>query len=210
MKFKFTARPLRTKAKMPLLIGLFMFLFNMASMAQLGVYTFTGSGNCPNQNPAVFAQPANAVFSNFTSVNATCDEIDNAFQSKDLNGNSSINLGQYFQFSITPNSGFSLNLSSLSFRHICDDDENTTWVLRSSLDNYSENIGTGTVTTNYQSPSVDLPQGIFGNIATAVTFRIYIIHIHSNGSRWIIDDVTVWVSIDTNSCNSIDCRKPGI
>ena len=64
MKTNFTFLNLR-KAKKQALILFFVVLSSFAANAQLGVYSFTGVGACPNQNPAVTLQPANAVFSNF-------------------------------------------------------------------------------------------------------------------------------------------------
>jgi len=194
MKYKSTVRLMRTKSRVALLTGVLMFLFSSASIAQLGIYTFTGSGNCPNQDPAVTTQPAHAVFSDFTNVNATCDPISNAFQYKDLNSNNSIDLSQYDQFTVTPEAGYTLNLGSLSFRHICNDLPNsgtTTWALRSSIDNYAADIATGAVGLSYQTAVASLPTAVFSNISTAVNFRLYIINIKGNGSRWIIDDVTL-------------------
>lgn len=194
MNHKSTARNLRTNFMIALFSGLLLLLSSLESNAQLGVYSFTGTGNCPNQNPSVTIQPLNAVFSDFVNVNATCDPIDNAFQYKDLNGNTTIDLGQYHEFGITPNLGFALNLVSLSFTHICNDQPNsgvTTWVLRSNQDNFTSDIATGTVDIISQTANINFPSSGFTNITTTVKFRIYIINIKSNGSRWSIDDVAL-------------------
>jgi hypothetical protein len=171
----------------------FLFLFIASSLnlsAQLGVYSFTGTGACPNQNPAVTTQPSNATFSNFTNVGETCDPLDNAFQYKDLNTGTSIDLTKYHQFTITPGAGYALTLTSLLFTHSSNDAGSITWALRSSIDNYAANISTGTVTTSAQTPTVTLPAASFTNTG-AITFRIYIINANSNGTRWTIDDVTL-------------------
>ena len=225
MKHKFTIQLSQGKARLTLLTGLLLCMFSVESLAQLGVYNFTGTANCPNQNPSVSAQPANATFSGFTNVNATCDPLDNVFQYKDLNSNTTIDLSQYHQFIISPNAGYSLNLSSISFTHICNDFPNagtTTWVLRSSIDNYASDISTGTVLTSYQTPIALLSPVTFGNITSAVTFRIYITNIKVNGSRWIVDDVTLYGTVtnivavilpadpENPTSNSPQCANTGV
>ena len=64
------------------------------------------------------------------------------------------------------------------------------WALRSSADNYTTNIATGTANTSSQSPVVMLPAGSFSNLST-VTFRLYVIGAKDNATSWSIDDVTV-------------------
>ena len=193
MKYKSTARLLRTKAKTTLFTGLLMFLFSSASLAQLGVYTFTGHGNCPNQDPAVSAQPANAVFSDFTNVNADCSGQDDVFEYKQWNQGNSIDLTQYHQFTVTANPGYTLTLNSLSFTQFTNDNPSsgtTRWILRSSIDNYTTDIATGAANTTTQVPVVTLPSPGFTNI-NSVTFRFYILNINGNGTRWTIDNVTL-------------------
>src|SRR5688572_28152708 len=107
---------LKTTIILPLVVLLFVTLSQTAS-AQLGVYEFTGSGTCPNQNPAVTAQPANAVFSDFSVVDAVCTASTDEYASEDWNQNAAINTGEYYQFTITPDAGFTLNLATLSFTH---------------------------------------------------------------------------------------------
>ena len=98
------------KAVLPLSMGVLLFVGNFTADAQLAFYSFTGTCNCPNQNPFVTAQPANAVFSSFTAVNTTCDGQQDVFQAKDINTSNSIDSSQYFTFNITPNSGYNFKL----------------------------------------------------------------------------------------------------
>ena len=222
MKYKSTARSLRTKTKIALVMGLLMFLFNSSSIAQLGIYTFTGSANCPNQNPAVSIQAANAVFSDFTNVNATCDPMTDVFQSKDWNSGSSIDLTQYNEFTVTAGQGHSLTLSSLSFVQYINQIGSTTWALRSSVDNYATDIASALAPLSSQSATVLLSPLSFTNITT-VTFRLYLTGVNSNGTRWVIDDVTLNGIVSLNATtviiaddpanptsNSPQCSNPGV
>ena len=208
--------PTRCKAFSPLVL-LLVFLFTAISAgAQLGVYDFTGGKACPNQNPAVTLQPANAVFSNFTSVKTKCKEEDNVFNAEDWNDKNTIDLTQYAQFSLTAQPNFILNLTNLSFRNFVEDEDNTTWVLRSSIDNYATNLATGSVTESSQLASVALPALQFNNLAS-ITFRLYLVHAKDNGTEWTIDDVTLDGSVlaapptpPNPTSDSPQCVNPGV
>ncbi len=205
---------------MVLLISLFTFSSN--SSAQLGVYEFTGSGACPTQNPSVTTQPAKANFSDFTSVNVACDKVDDANQQTDWNKNPSIDLNEYHEFSITADAGYFLKLTTLSFTQAVSENGSgsgtglTKWILRSSIDNYTSNIATGSCNDNKQTPVVTLPAGSFTGVS-AVTFRLYITSIKDNTTYWMIDDVTVNGSVITLPANPSDpasnspqCANPGV
>jgi len=97
---------------------------------------------------------------------------------------SSFTDGAYFEFTVTPQSGYALDLSSLTFDTIFNGSD--TWaavqgsfVVRSSIDGFSTNISS-TFVENYQtgasftSRSVDLTGFEFQNITGSVDFRIYL------------------------------------
>jgi hypothetical protein len=203
----------------------FLFCFVMLSStvtAQLGVYEFTGAGTCPHQNTAVAGQPSNAVFSNFSTVGATCNGSTDQYAFEDLNENSSINLGEYHQFAVTADPGHALNLASLSFTHRVSENGSgsgsgrTAWVLRSSINNYATNTATGSANETYQTPIIALPPANFSGIST-VTFRFYIFEIKEDETLWTIDDVTLNGSVikvpadptDPTS-DSPQCATPGV
>src|SRR5688572_8628510 len=99
------------------LILVLCFAASQTVSAQLGIYEFTGSGACPHQNPAVTTQPANAVFSNFSATNVTCNAAADVFEYVDWNLNGTVNPSEYYQFSVTADAGYGLNLTSLTFTH---------------------------------------------------------------------------------------------
>ena len=71
MKPYFTYQSQRKTIKL-FLTAMFLVLMSSVASAQLGVYSFTGAGACPNQNPNVTTQPANASFIAFSNTHATC------------------------------------------------------------------------------------------------------------------------------------------
>ena len=84
-----------------------------------------------------------------------------------------LNLDDYFEITITPNSGYQIDFSS--FKYI----GSTTSVngqlppsliaIRSSIDGFSNNIGS----PNINGATIDLSSGSYQNITTPITFRIY-------------------------------------
>jgi len=205
-----------------LIVPLLFIISSVNVSAQLGVYSFTGTGACPNQNPAVTTQPSNAVFGNITGTNVTCAATTDMFVSIAWNTGNAIDLTQYNQFTITPAANYGLTLTSLSFTHSVDENGNgsglgnTVWTLRSSIDNYATDIATGSANTGVQTPVVTLPSGSFTAIG-AVTFRLYITDIKRNTTAWSIDDVTLNGSVvllpadpGNPTSDSPQCSNPGV
>src|SRR4051812_43811181 len=103
--------------------------------AQLGTYSFSGIGSCPHQNTSVNAQPVNSVFSSFSSANMTCVVATDIYKTNALNTGNGISTNEYHQFTITPNTGYLLTLTSIDFTESTNEiagGSGTTWALRSS------------------------------------------------------------------------------
>lgn len=105
----------------------------------------------------------------------------------------------YLQFSLSPNSGYQLDISSvtLTIRRSTTGTPSgsgpTQWSLRSSLDGYTSNLSTGTLSTAYNTFVVNLSSS-FQFLHSTVTFRLYgySVVINSGGfSRLVVDDITV-------------------
>ncbi|RYF88066.1 MAG: hypothetical protein EOO00_11705, partial [Chitinophagaceae bacterium] len=187
------------KLTLPIFLLVFFITQSFTGSAQLGVYEFSGQKACPVQNPNITAQPANAVFSTFSTVNASCkDEKDDEYHTERWNTSGTINLTEYHQFSLTANSGYGLNLTSFSFRQYTKDEDNLTtqWILRSSVDNYTTNLGSGIARENAQTPNVALSAANFYGLST-VTFRLYLINSKDDGNKWAVDNVALSGSITT-------------
>lgn len=84
----------------------------------------------------------------------------------------------YFSFTVTPNSGFLLDLTSLDFDAARGGgNPNRGWELRSSLDSFTATLGTDTMIPtqrpNFTSYSANLGASTFDAISGPVEFRIY-------------------------------------
>jgi hypothetical protein len=104
----------------------------------------------------------------------------------------------YLQFSISPNTGYQLDLSGLilRIRHSTTGTGSgsgpTQWSLRSSLDGYTSDLTSGSLTNSYNNFSVSLSG--FLSIYTTVTFRLYGYNavITSGGlSRLVVDNISI-------------------
>ena len=75
---------------------------------------FTGTGVCPTQGntPVVVS---NVTGDSVTRSTTTCTTLSNLFNSTTLNNTSSVSNSSYIQFAVKANSGYQLNVNSLSF-----------------------------------------------------------------------------------------------
>jgi hypothetical protein len=110
-----------------------------------------------------------------------------------------LNSSMYLQFSLTPAAGYQLDISSLiiTIRR-----SNTgspagagpnNWSLRSSLDGFTTDIASGSMTYNYANYTVT-PGSSFLNLYTTITFRLYGYNTTVNAggsSRLVVDNITV-------------------
>jgi Bacterial Ig domain/Secretion system C-terminal sorting domain len=193
-----------------LTLSFLMLLLSAQTQAQLGVYSFTGVGACPNQNPVINAQPANATFSNFSAVGASCYGTTNVFATFLLNSASTINLGQYYTFTVTAAPNNVLDLDSLKFDTYAGiDAPNAKWHLRSNLDNYATDIAADSNSINAYTTKAILSNTTFLNIPN-VTFRLYVTDMNALSS-WGIDEVKLYgktIALPAIPSNNINSNAP--
>jgi hypothetical protein len=89
-------------------------LLSISSFGQLTSNTFTGASACPT-NGNTFSAVTNATVAPMSRNTAICSQTANVFSNTTLNATASRNDNSYIEFSITANTGFGLNLTSLSF-----------------------------------------------------------------------------------------------
>lgn len=173
------------------------FLFLNAYQAQvLGIYEFTGTGACPNQNPNVSAQPAGATFSAITSVGTTCVVSNNVYNANDWNPATSIDPTKYHQLTVTADNGKVINLDSLIFASRISSNT-ATWHVRSSVDNFANDLFSGSSTDILDTARLELPAGFTS--LTSVEFRFYVSAVTDNQRAWRIDDITFKGTITNNN-----------
>ena len=110
----------------------------------------------------------------------------------------------YVQFSLTPNSGYTLSITSL----LMNIRRSTTgasgsgpnnWALRSSLDGYTSNISSGVLTTSPTPGATVVLPAAFTGLTSTVSFRLYGYNatVSSGGglNRFVFDNITASGSI---------------
>jgi hypothetical protein len=83
--------------------------------ALLGIYEFTGTSSGDNQLNAVTTQPSDATFSTFTRVGVQWNAGANLFNSRGWSQSLAQDSSQYVHFTVTANTAFALDLTSLAF-----------------------------------------------------------------------------------------------
>ena len=164
---------------------------------QLGTYQFTGTTTCPSADNAVVSQPANATFSLFSTLNTTCSTSSGVFNNSAWNQSATIDLNEYNQFSISSSTCNKLKLDRIAFHHRASSTGGTpTWVIRSSLDNYSSNIGSGLSGNN---GNVNLDDTVYLGTSfhdlSNVSFRFYLIGMGSSSATWRMDNISLFGNI---------------
>ena len=95
-----------------------------------------------------------------------------------------VNVNAYGTFTVTADSGYKLNLNTLSF-----DVQNAGtsptpdghWVVRSSVDNFTTNLADFTATTTFANKQVDVSTIVFEGLQE-ITFRIYLYDANNTNS----------------------------
>lgn len=185
-------KTLIVRRQLPVILCLL--LFGTASAQTIGNWTLNntlgGTGTALNTVSAISAGPG--VTS--TSFNGGTEWYgQNGFPAGGLP-----NPTAYLQFTISPNSGYEINIASVVLRIRRSNTGSpagsgpTQWCLRSSLDGYAANLSAGTMNHNYANYSVPLTG--FSMLPGAVTFRLYGygVTVPSGGtSRFVLDNISI-------------------
>ena len=160
----------------------------------LGIYEFTQPSACPVTATAVTTQPTTATFGTFLSSGVNCQAAGNVYNNNDWNTTTTIDLTEYAEFSITANECQSIDLDRIAFNHRCSATGGTpTWYVRSSLDNYATDLGTG-ISGNNNNQNLDdtVTLGAAFNAVSNVTFRFYLTGIGTTGATFRFDNVSLY------------------
>jgi hypothetical protein len=156
----------------------------------IGIYEFTQPSSCPVTAIDVTAQPSFATFSSYATAGTSCAAANNVFNNSGWNTSGTIDLTEYNEFTVDAADCYTLDLNKVIFTHRISASGGTpTWILRSSLDNYTVDLGSGTPLTTDKIDTVML--GTAFDAVDQVTFRFYITSMAQTGSTWRNDNVTL-------------------
>lgn len=99
----------------------------------------------------------------------------------------------YFTFTITPAGGFQLNLTSITFDSAVFGNITATFFVRSSVDNFTTDLGTVTTSsTTFTNTNISLTGAPFQNVTTSLSFRLYVFDNQDNGNRGgLLDNIVL-------------------
>ena len=167
-----------------------------AAGTQIGIYEFTAVGACPVTADTVTTQPAFATFTNYTTSNTVCSVTNNVFSNSDWNLTSTIDPTEYNEFGVDADDCYTLDINKIIFTYKNSGSGGTpTWTLRSSLDNYTADLGTGTSSTFDATDTIILPAAF--DAIDSVKFRFYITNMGGAGATWRNDNVRVIANFGT-------------
>ncbi len=180
------------KTQIIVLLSLFAAISSVRAIP-LVTYSFTGSSGS-EVSLAPDAQPANASASSMTRGSGlTTSAAVDTFSSSSWTTFASIDVNDYYAFSLTPDAGSSLTLTQL----VLDERRSGTgirnWSVRSSLDSYGADIATFAVPDNdltRTGQAINL-SALFANLTSVLDFRIYGYGAEGSAGTWRIDNVKV-------------------
>ena len=101
-----------------------------------------------------------------------------------------IDLNAYFDWTLSPNTGYEIDFTSLLGEWQRSSTGPTSYVLRSSLDSYVGNIASGAITGSGVAVAynLDLSAVAFDSITSPITFRLYAWGASASGGTFSIND----------------------
>lgn len=164
-----------------------------ASAVPLVTYSFSGAVGS-EVNFAADGQPANATASPMTRGSGlTASAAADTFSASAWTIGSSLDVNDYYAFSLTPVAGFTLTLTQL----VLDERRSGTgirnWSVRSSLDSFASDLGLfsvpdDTLTRTFQTINLT---AAFADLASALEFRVYGYAAETAAGTWRIDNVKI-------------------
>ena len=119
-----------------------------------------------------------------------CSSTNDVYNNSSWNTSNEINLDEYNEFSISVDSCFDLTLLTLTFSHrVSNVNSVPTWHIRSSVDDFSTDLGFGQSGTLITSSTINLPSN-FIHLKTT-SFRIYLTSAYASSTTWRNDNVSL-------------------
>jgi hypothetical protein len=156
-----------------LLLLIIFIIFPVLTFGQIWTNPITGNNiNSNNTYTSGDVKDTNITVSGISRGTGVQSAVaNNSYSAVDWtnNTNSANVTSDYFQFTITPNSGYKIDLTSFEYTGATNNSGPTRFVLRSSVDSYTSNIdGEKTIGDTFS-----LTGSSYQNISSAITFRIY-------------------------------------
>ncbi|MBX7181685.1 MAG: choice-of-anchor D domain-containing protein [Bacteroidia bacterium] len=115
-----------------------------------------------------------------------------------------IDLTKYFEFTLTPVSGYEIDFTSFTYTGQVSSGSSTV-ALRSSLDGYSSNIGSASTT----GATISLSGSAYQNITSAITFRYYAYGLAATTTTLSINDFTFTGNVLVSNAATVSIANTG-
>jgi hypothetical protein len=163
----------------------------------LSVYTFTGAaGDEPDFAPD--SQPVNLTIGNISrGSDLVAQTFSDAFNARSWSQTSLPEDNYFYEFTITADAGYDFTISSIELDHRRSATGPPLWVVRSSVDNYTANIG-GFFSTPAESvwfTNEEIPFGANVQDQSSVTIRLYAYNANSALGTWTIDNLYIFGTV---------------
>ncbi len=163
----------------------------------LASYSFSSSDSPSGTFTGLTASPASSV--GFTNAGYYTDATSGNVSRTADGMNGSLNTGKYYQITLSPDQGKTLNLSYFSFLYSREDaNAANAWRLRSSLDNFASDL-TSSAMTSLRGSGLPLLAGStvmnLSNLTAPITFRLYLFGAPNATSDLRIDDLTFYGTV---------------
>ena len=153
------------------LLLLLLFL-PLLGWGQIATYTIAGSGNDVTSLNAS-AKDANVTVSPLTKVGITSTSSSGNFRGNQWPAANALDESKRIEFTVTPDAGFALSLTSLTYGVGSSNTGPATYEWRSSVDNFAAPIGSSFSKTSAPAGSSLNLGTAFSNVTSAVTFRLF-------------------------------------
>lgn len=172
----------------------------LVANAQVVTYSFTGAaGNEASLAPD--AQPANAVVSDISrGTGLTVSAGANTFNSSGFSTGAR-DLTDYYSFSITPNLGYTMDLTRVEVDERRSSTGIRDWSIYSNVDGFTTALASFNVpddTLTRVDQGVNLATIDFSNLTSTVEFRIYGFTAEAAAGTWRLDNVQLFGTIDAS------------
>jgi len=121
----------------------------------------------------------------------------------------------YVEFTLTPDAGYNVTLTAISFGTRSTATAPQAYTLRSSLDNYVADVATGTISNNsIWTLKSNSSLSVTNTTGNPITFRLYGYNgsgsASSGTANWRIDDITLTVSVNSSISSNANLSNLGL
>ncbi len=176
-------------------------------LVPISIWENTITGSNPGQSaPYTTGQTfnSNITVSGITRSGISGNNANDRYNTTNWPTAGSIDLSKYIEFTLTPVSGYEIDFTSFTYTGQVSTGTPTV-VLRSSVDGYTSNIGSATVS----GTTISLTGTAYQDITSAITFRYYAYGLAATTTTLSINDFTFLGNVQVSSAATVAISNTG-